>query len=424
MTDFDFSDELTAQSDAAIADIAPRISEIDAISEANTRRVLSAFRKHRVSEAHFAGTTGYGYDDRGREALDAIFAELMYAETALVRTAFANGTHAITTALFGALGAGDTLLSVTGAPYDTIRTAIGVDKNGAPGGEARGSLREWGVSYAQVDIDEDMDVWLRNVARAAADERVAAVLIQRSRGYSEREALSIADIAHLADTIHSVNSSAAVIVDNCYGEFTETLEPCAVGADLVAGSLIKNPGGGLAPCGGYVAGRADLVEGAAFRLTSPGIGGEVGATLDVNRSLFQGLFMAPHTVAQALKTAVFCARLLEGLGFDVSPAWDAPRSDIIQSVRLRSGELVKRFCAGIQGASPVDSHVTPEPWAMPGYDCDVIMAAGAFISGASIELSADAPMREPFTVYLQGGLTFEAGKLGIMNAAAAMLAAE
>ena len=418
--DFNFSEELLTLSARTMADIAPRFAELDAVAETNTRRVMAAFRKHRVSEAHFAGTTGYGYDDRGRETLDAIFAEVMGAEDALVRTSIANGTHAITAALFGALKSGDVLLSVTGAPYDTIRTAIGVDEHGAPR-DCRGSLLEWGVEYRQVEIDDDADAWLQAVRAAAADERVAAVLIQRSRGYSERDALTIANIARLVDAIHGVNPRAAVIVDNCYGEFAETMEPCAVGADLVAGSLIKNPGGGFAPCGGYIAGRADLVEGAAFRLTSPGIGGEVGATLGVNRSLFQGLFMAPHTVAQALKTAVFCARLFESLGYDVSPRWNAPRSDIIQSVRLRDGELVKRFCAGIQAASPVDSHVTPEPWAMPGYDCDVIMAAGAFISGASIELSADAPMREPFTVYLQGGLTFESGKLGIMSAANAML---
>ena len=411
---FDFSEELQELAERAMCDIALRFSEIEAVAEANTRRILNAFRTARVSDAHFAGSTGYGYDDRGRETLDAIFAEVFGAEAALVRTSFANGTHAISAALFGALKAGDTLLSVTGAPYDTIQTAIGVN------GATRGSLREWGVAYRQIEIDERRERWLASVREAAADENVAAVLIQRSRGYSERDALSISDIAHLADAVHGANPRAAVIVDNCYGEFVEALEPCAVGADLIAGSLIKNPGGGLAPCGGYVAGRADLVEGAAFRLTSPGIGAEVGATLDVNRSLFQGFFMAPHTVAQALKTAVFCARLLELSGFDVSPTWDEPRSDIIQSVRLGDGELVKRFCAGIQAASPVDSHVTPEPWAMPGYDCDVIMAAGAFISGASIELSADAPMREPYTVYLQGGLTFEAGKLGIMSAAERM----
>ena len=407
---FEFSPELQAEAAQAMLDIAPRFREIDAVSESNTRRVLEAFQRHRVSEVCFAGTTGYGYDDKGRETLDSIYADVFGAEAALVRTGFVNGTHAITAALFGALRPNETLLSITGKPYDTICTAIGL------GGDLRGSLREWGVAYKQVDMSTDKAQYHAAVAKAADDKTVKAVLIQRSRGYSLRPALSVAEIAELCSIIRKVNNAAAIIVDNCYGEFVETLEPTACGADVIAGSLIKNPGGGLAPTGGYIAGRADIIEGASYRLTTPGIGGECGATLGVNRSLFQGFFIAPHVTAQALKTAVFCARMLELRGFAASPKWDEQRSDIIQTVNLGSPELVRRFCLGIQAASPVDSFVTPEPWAMPGYDCDVIMAAGAFIQGSSIELSADAPMREPYTVYLQGGITFESGKIGIMSA--------
>jgi cystathionine beta-lyase family protein involved in aluminum resistance len=426
------SPKIRALAEDVLTDAVARFREIDEVAEINTLRVLEAFARRRVSEACFAGTTGYGYNDRGRETLDAIYADVFGAEAALVRAGFVNGTHAITAALFGALRPGDTLLSVTGAPYDTVRAAIGIE------GGHRGSLREWGVSYREIPLSDDWDAYLKAVADAAADKTVAAALIQRSRGYSERRALSVAELSEIAAAIRGANPKTAVIVDNCYGEFTEIIEPTAHSAapaapnvnqtsrcraaapgaaDLIAGSLIKNPGGGLAPSGGYIAGRAELVEAAAYRLTSPGIGGECGATLGVNRALFQGFFMAPHVTAQALKTAVFCAGLLEKMGFEVSPALGDARSDIIQSIRLGSPELVRRFCAGIQAASPVDSFVTPEPWAMPGYGCDVIMAAGAFIGGASIELSADAPMREPYTVYLQGGLTFEAGKLGIMSAA-------
>ena len=407
---FDFPPELIKLASQAMSDITPRFNELDAVAEANTQRVLEAFQHHRVSEVCFSGTTGYGYDDKGRETLERIYADVFGAEAALVRTGFVNGTHAITAALFGALKPNETLLSITGKPYDTICTAIGLGEN------KRGSLSEWGIAYKQVDMSADKTTYHTAIAQAAEDKTVKAVLIQRSRGYSSRPALAVTEISELCAVIRSVNKYAAIIVDNCYGEFVETAEPTSCGADLVAGSLIKNPGGGIAPTGGYIAGRADLIEGASFRLTSPGIGGECGATLSVNRSLFQGFFLAPHVTAQALKTAVFCARMLALCGFDAAPNWSAPRSDIIQTVNLGSPELVKRFCRGIQAASPVDSFVTPEPWAMPGYDCDVIMAAGAFIQGSSIELSADAPMREPYTVYLQGGITFEAGKLGILSA--------
>jgi cystathionine beta-lyase family protein involved in aluminum resistance len=411
------SPELMSLSEQAMKDIAPRFREIDMISQTNTEKVLSAFRQHRVSDGCFAGTTGYGYDDKGRDILDNIYADVFGAEAALVRIGFVNGTHAITAALFSAVKAGDTLLSATGLLYDTLQGAIGLT------GGYRGSLKDYGVGYAQVDLTAAGKPDIESIAKAAAGKNVSAVFVQRSRGYSTRAALTVAEIGEICGAVHRVNPRAAVIVDNCYGEFTESIEPTEAGADLIAGSLIKNPGGGLAPTGGYVAGRRELVEAAAYRLTSPGIGGECGSTLGNNRLLYQGFFMAPHTVAQALKTAVFCARLMELMGYKTSPAWDAPRSDLIQMVELGSPGLLTRFCKGIQSGAPVDSYVTPEPWDMPGYDCPVIMAAGAFIQGASIELSADGPMREPYCVYLQGGLTFESGKLGIMLAADMLRAA-
>ena len=389
-------------------------ARIDTVAEENTQRVLAAFQEHRVAEGYFAGTTGYGYDDLGRDKLDEIYAHLFGTEAALVRIQFVNGTHAITAALFGALKAGDVLLSAVGAPYDTLLGAIGVVDKGP------GSLKDYGVEYRQVDLlDNQPD--LEGMARAAADPRVKVVLIQRSKGYSTRASLSVAEIGEMCRVIKAANPGGAVIVDNCYGEFVETLEPSHVGADLCVGSLIKNPGGGLAPTGGYIAGRRDLVEGAAMRLTAPGIGGECGCTLGQNRLLYQGLFLAPHTVAQALKTAVFAAKVMELLGYETEPASSAVRHDIIQMIHMKEPEALKKFCRGIQMGAPVDSYVTPEPWDMPGYDCQVIMAAGAFIQGASIELSADAPMRPPYTVYLQGGLTFESGKLGVLLAVQALL---
>lgn len=389
-------------------------ARIDTVAEENTQRVLAAFQEHRVAEGYFAGTTGYGYDDLGRDKLDEIYAHLFGTEAALVRIQFVNGTHAITAALFGALKAGDVLLSAVGAPYDTLLGAIGVVDKGP------GSMKDYGVEYRQVDLlDNQPD--LEGMARAAADPRVKVVLIQRSKGYSTRASLSVAEIGEMCRVIKAANPGAAVIVDNCYGEFVETLEPTHVGADLCVGSLIKNPGGGLAPTGGYIAGRRDLVEGAAMRLTAPGIGGECGCTLGQNRLLYQGLFLAPHTVAQALKTAVFAAKVMELLGYETEPASSAVRHDIIQMIHMKEPEALKKFCRGIQMGAPVDSYVTPEPWDMPGYDCQVIMAAGAFIQGASIELSADAPMRPPYTVYLQGGLTFESGKLGVLLAVQALL---
>ena len=393
-----------------------RFREIDRAAEKNTERVLNAFRTARVSEACFAGTTGYGYDDLGRETLDRIFAELMGTETALVRIGFVNGTHALTAALFSLAVPGQHLLSATGLPYDTLQEALGIR------GSAFGSLRAYGIGYDQVDLRPDGSADLDALAKAAAKPGTAAVILQRSRGYAERKALSVDEIGEIVKTVKLVNPEIAVMVDNCYGEFTDIREPGHVGADLMAGSLIKNPGGGLAPSGGYIAGRSDLVERAAMRLTTPGIGGECGASLGCNRLLFQGLFLAPHTTAQALKTAVSCAAMMEQIGIRSFPGVDDRRSDIIQTVCLGSEEKMRRFCKGIQKGAPVDSFVTPEPWAMPGYDDPVIMAAGSFIQGSSIELSADGPVRPPYDVFMQGGLTYESGKLGILMAVEELLA--
>ena len=408
------SDRVRALGARAQRELAQEFSRIDAIAQENTQRVLEAFQDHRVADSYFAGTTGYGYDDLGRDKLDEIYAQLFGTESALVRIQFVNGTHAIACALFGALKAGDVLLSAVGAPYDTLLGVVGAVDKGP------GSLKDYGVEYRQVELlDNKPD--LDGIAAAAADPRVKAVLLQRSKGYSTRQSLSVAEIGEICQAVKRANPGAAVLVDNCYGEFVEPQEPTHVGADLVVGSLIKNPGGGLAPTGGYIAGRRDLVEGAATRLTVPGIGGECGSTLGQNRLLYQGLFLAPHTVAQAVKTAVFAARVMELLGYETEPRSTAVRHDIIQMIHMREPEALKKFCKGIQFGAPVDSYVTPEPWDMPGYDCQVIMAAGAFIQGASIELSADAPMREPYTVYLQGGLTFESGKLGVLLAVQELL---
>ncbi len=409
-----FSPKVQALGDQAQRELTEQFARIDAIAQENTQRVLSAFQDHRVADGDFAGTTGYGYDDMGREKLERIYAQIFGTEAALVRQQFVNGTHAITCALFGALKAGDVLVSAVGAPYDTLLGVIGaVDKG-------HGSLKDYGVSYRQVELlDNKPD--LKGIKRTVSDPSVKAVLIQRSRGYSTRDSLSVEAIGEMCRLIKQANPNAAILVDNCYGEFVETQEPTHVGADLVVGSLIKNPGGGLAPTGGYIAGRRDLVEGAAMRLAAPGIGGECGSTLGQNRLFYQGLFLAPHTVAQAVKTAVFGARIMELLGYDAQPASHEVRHDIIQMIHMRGPEPLKKFCKGIQMGAPVDSYVTPEPWDMPGYDCKVIMAAGAFIQGASIELSADAPMREPFTVYLQGGLTYESGRLGVLLAVQELL---
>ena len=403
---------LGIQAEAALGE---QFARIDAIAAENTEKVLAAFQKHKVAEVHFQGTTGYGYDDLGREVLGEIYADIFGTEDALVRISFVNGTHAIASALYGVLRPGDTLLSAIGAPYDTLQTVIGIT------GDGNGSLREFGVQYRQVDLTAEDKPDLNGIAQAVRDPSIKAVLIQRSRGYATRASLSVEEIGAIIRVIRQYNPNVNVLVDNCYGEFVETLEPSQVGADLIMGSLIKNPGGGLAPMGGYVAGRKDLVENAAMRMTVPGIGRECGASLGNNRALYQGLFLAPHTVAQATKTAVFAAKVMELLGYRTDPLSSDLRHDIIQMIHLEKPEAVERFCRGIQSGAPVDSYVTPVPWDMPGYDCPVIMAAGAFIQGASIELSADAPMRPPYTVYMQGGLTYESGKLGILLAAEELL---
>lgn len=410
----DIPTEIERLAEDCEAQLAARFAEIDRVARGNTKRVMEAFQEFRVSEACFAGTTGYGYDDLGRETLDKIWARVFGAEAALVRTGFVNGTHAIASALFAAVGPGELLMPLIGAPYDTLRTAIGIT------GDAYGSLAFYGVKYAEVPT-KDGGPDLAAIEREVGEKRPRAVLIQRSRGYDSRRALSAEEVSELCRLVKRVSPDTVCVVDNCYGEFTELAEPTMLGADLAAGSLIKNPGGGLAPTGGYIAGRADLVERAAYRLTVPGIGGECGCTLGTNRQLYQGLFLAPHTTAQALKTAALCAAMLEKLGFDTEPGPQEPRYDIIQTVTLKTPENLKRFCRGIQAGSPVDSYVTPEPWQMPGYEDEVIMAAGAFIQGSSIELSADGPMRAPYRAFLQGGLTYESGRLGIMNAIAEML---
>ncbi len=411
----DIRPEVYAMAERAEKRCEKRFREIEGVAERNTLRVMAAFQDQRVSEACFAGTTGYGYDDLGRETLDQIYAQLFGAESALVRLGFVNGTHALTAAMFSLAKPGETVLAVTGTPYDTLRTAIGIS------GDCFGSLRFYGVNYAEVALDANGEPDFEAIRKAAKDPKVHGVMIQRSRGYADRKALSVHEIGEIVKAVREVNPDANIMVDNCYGEFTDVIEPTHVGADIIAGSLIKNPGGGIAPTGGYVAGKKELVERAAMRLTTPGIGGECGSTLGNNRLFFQGLFLAPHTVAQALKTAVFCAAMMEELGLESSPTVDEPRSDIIQMVKLGSPEKMKRFCLGIQAGAPVDSYVTPEPWPMPGYEDPVIMAAGAFIQGSSIELSADGPIRPPYTVYMQGGLTYESGKLGVMMAVSAML---
>ena len=335
-------------------------------------------------------------------------ADIFGTEAALVRIGFVNGTHALSCAMFSAVKTGDTVLSVTGPAYDTLQNTIT--------GDYCGSMKSYGIGYRQVDL-KDGEPDLPAIKAAAADENIKLVFIQRSRGYGVRKTLSVEEIGEICKVVREVNTTAAIMVDNCYGEFTEEIEPTQVGADIIAGSLIKNPGGGLAPTGGYIAGRADLVENASYKLTAPGIGGECGCTMGQNRLLYQGLFMAPHVTMQAIKTAMFCAKVMEKLGYEVSPKAEEPRYDIIQTIAFGAPDPLRRFCEGIQAGAPVDSYVTPEPWAMPGYDDQVIMAAGAFVQGASIELSADAPMREPYVCYMQGGLTYESGKLGILLAA-------
>lgn len=392
-----------------------RFSEIDDITEYCQLKVLSAFIKNGVSEAAMAGSTGYGYDDRGREILERVMAQAMGAEDALMRHNFVSGTHTLTVALFGILRPGDKILSLTGRPYDTIIGVFGID------GKSDGSLADFGVEYRQAELLPDGMPDIARIKEMLKADKYKMAYIQRSRGYSTRPSLTVDDIEKLCRAVREVSPDSIIMVDNCYGEFTEKKEPCEVGADIVAGSLIKNPGGGIAPTGGYIAGRHDLVEKCAARLTCPGVGREVGATLGHSRELYMGLFAAPHVVGEAMKTAVYAAALFENLGFEVSPKSDEKRGDIIQCVTLGTKEGLVAFCQGMQSGAPVDSFVVPEPWDMPGYDDPVIMAAGAFTLGASIELSADGPLRKPFAAWMQGGLNFHSARAGVLLAAQKML---
>ncbi len=390
-------------------------AQTDEITEYNQQKVLSAFISNGVCESDFAGSTGYAYGDRGREKLDRIYAEIFGAEEALVRHSFTCGTHTLGVALYGVLRPGDTMLCVTGLPYDTIHGVIGIDGKG----KGQGSLADYGITYAQVDLDENGRPDLPAIREAAARIQPRMVYIQRSRGYSLRPSITVNEIAKIIKEVKSV-CKCIVMVDNCYGEFVEKIEPPQVGADIIAGSLIKNPGGGIARTGGYIAGNKDLIELCSYRMTVPGLGSEVGATLSENRNMYMGIFSAPHVVGEAVKTAVFTSALFEGFGFAVTPGSDEYRADIIQALCLETPEKLIAFCEGMQSGAPVDSFVVPEPSDMPGYDSKVIMAAGAFIMGASIELSADAPLREPFAVWMQGGLNYHSAKAGVMLAAERM----
>ena len=409
---FKIDAKVSEAANRALEAIEPQFKITDEITEYNQQKVLSAFINNHVSESMFAESTGYGYGDRGREVIDRVFADIVGAEDALVRHNFTCGTHTLAVALYGMLRPGDIMLCVTGTPYDTIHSVIGIN------GKGDGSLADYGIIYKQVDL-KDGKPDLEAIKDAVTKEKIKLVYIQRSRGYSLRPSLSCEEIGEIAKVVKA-NSDADIMVDNCYGEFTQKIEPTQVGADIIAGSLIKNAGGGLARTGGYVAGCADLVEKISYRLTTPGLGREVGATLGMSRELFMGLFFAPHTVGEAIKAAYFTAALFEQFGFETTPTSKDPRFDIVQSVLLRNEENLIAFCQGMQSGAPIDAFVTPEPWDMPGYDNKVIMAAGAFIGGASIELSADAPLREPYAAWMQGGLNFHSAKMGIMLAAQKM----
>lgn len=409
INEFGISAAAIQLAEKSLQDISPVFAEIDENKEYNQIKVLKAMQKHRLSDSHFTNTTGYGYGDIGRETLESIYAEVFKAEDALVRPHIVSGTHALTIALFGNLRPGDTLLAVTGSPYDTLHQVIGLEGNNI------GSLKEYGVKYKQIELNSSYKIDIPKVIdEIKKDSSIKMIEMQRSTGYGWRPSLLISDLEDAIKAIKEVREDIICFVDNCYGEFLEDREPIEAGADLCAGSLIKNIGGGISPTGGYVVGKKSYVNQAAYRLTCPGIGKECGSTFGVIRLMMQGLFLAPHVAAEALKSAVFAARLLELSGYEVSPKYDQKRSDIIQAIKFGNSKDLINFCKGIQKGSPVDSFVDCEPWDMPGYTDQVIMAAGAFIQGSSIELSADAPIREPYIAYLQGGLTFEHAKTGVL----------
>lgn len=393
----------------ALSDVEEQFKIYDEIREYNQLKVLNAFQEERISDMHFTNSSGYGYDDIGRDTLDKVYARIFNTESALVRPHFVNGTHAIGCALMGNLKTGDTMVCITGAPYDTLHNIIGIS-----GKENIGSLKEYGVNYKQVDLKDGTFDTEKIIEVLKEDSTIKLVHIQRSTGYGWRKSFLVSEIGEIISKIKEIRNDVCVFVDNCYGELIDKIEPTDVGADLVAGSLIKNLGGGIAPTGGYVAGKSKYVEQAAYRLTTPGIGGECGSTFGVMRQFYQGLFLAPHIVMEAVKGAVLCSRIMELAGFEVLPKYNDKRSDIIQAIKFNDREKLIKFCKGIQKGSPIDSYVECEPWAMPGYNDEVIMAAGAFIQGSSIELSADAPIREPYIAYLQGGLTFDHAKIGIL----------
>lgn len=411
MSFFDIDERITLAAQKAMELCKDKLAEIDEIQEYNQQKMIKAFQNAGVRESYFCGSTGYGYDDFGRDALDRVYAYVFDAEDALVRHNFVSGTHALTVALFGMLRPGDTMLSVTGMPYDTIRSAIGIE------GDYPGSLKDFNIEFKMTQLKDDGTLDYDAIREQIASEKPKMVYIQRSRGYSLRATLTWKEIKKICDIAKAESPDSIIMLDNCYGEFVEKIEPLSVGVDIMAGSLIKNPGGGIAPTGGYIAGKSELVEMCAYRLTTPGTGKEIGATLNTSREMFMGAYHAPHVTGEALKTAVFASALFEILGYETTPKYSDDRGDIIQLIMLGDEQKLISFCGGIQSGSAVDSFVQPMPSDMPGYESQVIMAAGAFTLGSSIELSADAPLREPYAVWMQGGLNFHGGKLGVMLAA-------